>query len=184
MSGRMGTFTDHDAETALGLFAPPPGGADAYRAAHPRATPEELLETVYSDALFRMPSLHLAQANAAAGGTSFLFELCLASPAFGGVLGACHSLDVPLAFGTLDSPTGRQVFGEVPSPETLRVSEELKQAWARFAAAGDPGWAAHRPDQRLTRVLDTDSRTTPYPEETSRQIWENHTPAPYDLGTT
>ncbi|WP_018539319.1 MULTISPECIES: hypothetical protein [unclassified Streptomyces] len=41
----------------------------------PHATPEELLETVYSDALFRMPSLQLARVNAAAGGTSFLFEL-------------------------------------------------------------------------------------------------------------
>ncbi|GAA5140423.1 carboxylesterase family protein [Pseudonocardia adelaidensis] len=184
MAGRVGTFTDQDAHTALDLFAPPPDGADAYRAAFPRATPEELLETVSSDALFRMPSLHLARANAVAGGTSFLFELCLASRTFGGVLGACHSLDVSLAFGTLDSPTGRQVFGDPPSPEVLRVSQELQQAWARFAATGDPGWAAHRPDQRLTRVLDARSRTTPYPEEASRQIWEDHTPARFDIGTS
>ncbi|GAA5039814.1 carboxylesterase family protein [Thermocatellispora tengchongensis] len=184
MAGRMGTFTDHDARTALDLFAPQPHGADAYRAAHQRATPEELLETVYSDALFRMPSLHLAEANAVAGGTSFLFELCLAAPASGGVLGACHSIDVPLAFGTLDSPTGRQMFGDLPGPEAVRVSHELQQAWTRFVATGDAGWVAHRPDQRLTRVLDTESKTVPYPEEVSRRIWENHTPAPFDLETT
>lgn len=181
MMGRLGTFTDDDARTALELFAPGPGGAEAYRAAHSQATSEELLELVYSDALFRMPSLQLAQANQAAGGTSFLFELQLAATAAGGVLGACHSIDVPLAFGTLDSPTGRHVFGDRPTPEVSAVSRELQRGWVRFATAGDPGWPAHRPDRRLTRVLDTESKTLPYPEEASRRIWEGNDPAPFDV---
>ncbi|MFJ5725471.1 carboxylesterase/lipase family protein [Streptomyces sp. NPDC093149] len=181
MMGRLGTFTEDEARTALDLFAPAPGGADAYRAAHPRATSEELLELVYSDALFRMPSLQLAQANQAAGGTSFLFELQLAAPVSGGVLGACHSLDVPLAFGTLDSPAGRHFFGDRPAPEISAVSLELQRGWVRFATAGDPGWPAHRPERRLTRVLDIESKTLPYPEEASRRIWERHDPAPFDL---
>ncbi|MGK5627899.1 carboxylesterase/lipase family protein [Streptomyces sp. URMC 123] len=181
MTGRLGTFTDEDARTALELFAPAPDGPGAYRAACPGATPEELLETVHSDALFRMPSQQLAEANDAAGGTSFLFELRLASPALGGALGACHSLDVPLAFGTLDSPTGRQLFGDEPPAEAVTVSRELQRAWVRFATTGDPGWAAYRPDQRLTRVLDADARTLPYPEEASRRIWEGRPPAPFDL---
>nr|WP_242433951.1 carboxylesterase family protein [Streptomyces sp. CB01580] len=139
MMGRLGTFTEDEARTALDLFAPAPDGADAYRAAYPQATPEELIELVYSDALFRMPSLRLAQANQAAGGTSFLFELQLTAPASGGVLGACHSLDVPLAFGTLDSPTGRHLFGDRPTPVVSVVSRELQRAWVRFAATGDTG---------------------------------------------
>ncbi|MEU1673728.1 carboxylesterase family protein [Streptomyces roseifaciens] len=181
LSGRRGTFTEEDARTALDLFAPAPDGADAYRAAHPRATPEELLEAVYSDALFRMPSLQLAEANAAAGGTSFLFELRLPSPAFGGALGACHSLDVPLAFGTPDSPAGRGLLGSRPGPGAAAVSRELQQAWVRFATTGDAGWPAYRPDQRLTRVLDAESTTVPYPEDASRRIWEGRPPAPFDL---
>lgn len=181
MMGRLGTFTDDEARTALDLFAPAPGGADAYRAAYPRATSEELLELVHSDALFRMPSLHLARANQAAGGTSFLFALQLAAPGAGGVLGACHSLDVPLAFGTLDSPAGRHLFGDRPTPEVVAVSRELQRGWVRFATAGDPGWPAHRPERRLTRVLDVESKTSPYPEEASRRIWDRHDPAPFDL---
>ncbi|MER5615100.1 carboxylesterase family protein [Streptomyces sp. NPDC002215] len=181
MMGRLGTFTEDEARTALDLFAPAPDGTDAYRAAHPQATPEELLELVYSDALFRMPSLQLAQANQAAGGTSYLFELQLAAPASGGVLGACHSLDVPLAFGTLDSPAGRYLFGDRPTSEVSAVSRELQRAWVRFATTGDPGWPAHRPERRLTRVLDIESKTLPYPEDASRQIWERHDPAPFDL---
>ncbi|MFC5185540.1 carboxylesterase/lipase family protein [Actinomadura harenae] len=181
MMGRLGTFTEDDAHTALDLFAPPPDGPAAYRAAHPRATHEELLELVYSDALFRMPSLKLAEANRAAGGTSFLFELQLAATASGGVLGACHSLDVPLAFGTLDSPAGRQLFGDRAAPEVAAVSQELRRAWVGFATSGDPGWPAHGPEQRLTRVLDVESKTLPYPEAASRRIWEGHDPTAFDL---
>ncbi|MFF4407624.1 carboxylesterase/lipase family protein [Streptomyces sp. NPDC001404] len=181
MTGRLGRITDEDARTALDLFAPFPHGAQAYRAALPQAGPEELFESVYADACFRMPSLLLAEANAAAGGSSSLFELRLASPALGGVLGACHSLDVPLAFGTLDSPTGRQLWGDRPAPEAVAVSDELRQAWVRFATTGDPGWAAYEPDGQLTRVLDAESRTVPYPEQASRRIWEGRAPAPFDL---
>ncbi|GAA0437530.1 carboxylesterase/lipase family protein [Streptomyces luteireticuli] len=176
MTGRHGTFTGQDARTALDVFAPAPDGADAYRAAHPGATPEELLETVYSDALFRMPSLLLAGANTTAGGTSHLFEVAL-----DGALGACHSLDVPLAFGTLDSPTGRQLVGDPPSPGAVAASRELQQAWIRFVTSGDPGWAPYTPDRRLTRVFDAGTRTAPYPEDASRRIWEDRPPAPFGL---
>lgn len=181
MMGRLGTFTEDDARMALDLFAPTPDGDDAYRAVYPASTPGELLERVYSDALFRMPSLQLAEANQAAGGTSFLFELQLSAPGPSGIPGACHRLDVPLAFGTLDSPTGRRLFGDRPTPEVAAVPRELQQAWVRFATTGDPGWPAYRPGQRLTRVLDAESKTSPDPQAASRAIWDGHDPAPLDL---
>ncbi|GAB2495962.1 hypothetical protein GCM10027187_73380 [Streptosporangium sandarakinum] len=40
------------------------------------------------------------------------------------------------------------------------------------------GWAGYRPDQQLTRVLDAESETLPYPEHASRRIWEGHSLAP------
>ncbi|MFF3490448.1 carboxylesterase/lipase family protein [Streptomyces sp. NPDC002795] len=181
MSGRRGTFTEQDARAALELLAPQPHGADRYRAEFPQADPEELMETVYSDALFRMPSQQLAEANAAAGGISYLFELCWSTPALGGALGACHSLDIPLAFGTLDSPVGRQLLGEKPTSEALVLSRAFREAWIRFVTTEDAGWAAHRPDRRLTRVMDVVPETLPYPEQASRRIWDGHTPAPFDL---
>ncbi|MFI7465156.1 carboxylesterase/lipase family protein [Nonomuraea sp. NPDC049646] len=181
MSGRQGTFTEQDAHAALDLFAPRPHGPQAYRDGFPQAGPEELVETVYSDALFRMPSQLLAEANAVAGGSSYLFELCWAAPALGGALGACHSLDVPLAFGTPDSPVGAQLLGDEPAPEAVALSRELQEAWVRFVTTGEAGWAAHRPGLRLTRVLDAEPATLPYPEEVSRRIWAGHSPAPFDL---
>ncbi|WBP90729.1 carboxylesterase/lipase family protein [Kitasatospora cathayae] len=182
LAGRHGTFTEEEARTALRLLAPHPDGPDAYRAALPGATPGELLEAVTSDALFRIPSLHLAEGNTAAGGTSYLFELAYPAPAMGGVFGACHGLDLPLAFGSLDSPMGRHFLGDPPAPEAVGLSLELQQAWVRFVTVGDPGWAAHEPRQQLTRVLDTRSETVRYPEQASRTIWAGHTPTAFDLG--
>ncbi|MGW5049819.1 hypothetical protein [Actinokineospora sp. NPDC004072] len=181
MSGRYGTFTEEDARAALQLHAPQPDGSRAYRAAFPQAGPEDMVETVFSDALFRMPTQKLAEANAVAGGTSYLFELCWVAPVLGGILGACHSLDLPLAFGTLDSPVGTQLIGEKPTPEAVALSRELRESWVRFITTGNAGWPTHHPDKHLTRVLDTESKTVPYPEQASLQVWEGHSPAPFDL---
>lgn len=173
MMGVRGTFTEEDAATALAVFAP--GDPADYRAAYPDATPEDVVEIVYSDATFRMPSVLLAEANTAAGGASFLFEMCWESE----VYGACHSIDVPLAFGTLDCPTGVMFFGENPPDGARAVSRELLQTWVRFCATGDPGWPRYDADNRSTRLLDEEPVTAPYPEGRSLRIWRGRPPAPF-----
>ena len=160
MMGVRGTFTDDDARTALEVFAPRLDGPDAYRSAYPDAGPEELVEVVYSDATFRMPSLLLAEANAEAGGNTFLFELSYATEHFG----ACHSIDVPLAFATLDSPTGRLLRRPSHGRCPCGVAR-TPPGMGRFIIAGQPGWTRYNTDQRPTRVLATPSSTTTYPEE-------------------
>jgi para-nitrobenzyl esterase len=182
MGGGLGKITQKDASTALRGLAPGPDGEKAYRKGYPYASATTLFELVHSDTTFRMPSLHLAEAHTAAGGTGFLYELRWPTPAMGGALRACHGLDVPLLFGTFDSPFGRIMLGEQEPPaEALTLAGEIRRAWAAFAAHGDPGWPAYRADQRLTRLLDADSTTAPYPEEPSRQIWHGHHFEPFDL---
>ncbi|MEU1823388.1 carboxylesterase family protein [Streptomyces abikoensis] len=183
MSGGRDKVTDEDTTAALNAFAPGPDGPRAYRAAYPDATPVELFETVHSDVLFRMPSLHLAEAHTAGGGTAHLYELRRPAPVLGGALGAAHGLDVSLLFGTYDAPQARLLLGEGPVPEDLlAVGEEIRRSWTAFATHGDPGWPAHQAaDGRLTRLLDTEPSTAPYPEEPSRKVWEGRTVHPYDL---
>ncbi|MFI8941636.1 carboxylesterase/lipase family protein [Streptomyces syringium] len=181
-SGRAGKITEEDAATALRILGPGPDAERAYRSAFPDAGAEELFELVYSDMLFRMPSLYLAEAHSAAGGTSHLYELCWPSPAMGGALGASHAVDVPLLFGTFDSPAGRLLIGEgEPPAEALALAEEIRGAWAAFARHGDPGWPRHTADRRSTRLLDAEVRTAPYPQERSRRIWEGHAFDAFDL---
>jgi para-nitrobenzyl esterase len=180
LAGRLGKITEEDAATALQTLAPAADGEQVYRSAYPHADAETLFELVHSDAMFRMPALHLAQAHTAAGGTAFLYELRWPAPALGGTLGACHGLDVLLLFGTFSS--GRLLLGEEePSAEALTLAGEIRRAWTAFTSHGDPGWPTYRADQRLTRLLDADPSTAPYPEEPSRRIWNGHDLDPFDL---
>ena len=175
IDGVLGQVSEEQARDALQVFAPGPDGARRYREAFPAAGPEELYELVHSDWLFRMPSLHLAEAQAAAGGRAHLYELTWPAPGMGGVLGACHGLDVPLVFGNLDSGQPAMLIGEPPLREAEALSARMRAAWTAFAADGDPGWPAYDAEQRLVQLFDAPPAVTAYPEEASRLLWQQHT---------
>jgi para-nitrobenzyl esterase len=86
----------------------------------------------------------------------------------GGVLGACHGLDVPLVFGNLTTGQTAMLIGDV-SPEAAALSTQMRTAWVDFATNGDPGWPTF--DTGATRVFDREPEVTAYPEQVSRQIW-------------
>ena len=175
IDGTLGRVTEEQAETALRTLAPGPDGAHRYREAFPAAGPEELYELVNADWLFRMPTLHLAQAHAAAGGRTHFYELTWPAPGMGGALGACHGLDVPLVFGNLSSGQPALLIGETPSAEAEALSAWIRAAWTAFAADGDPGWPAYDTGQRLVQLMDSRPAVTDYPEEASRLLWQQHT---------
>jgi len=174
IDGVLGQVTAEQAGTALGTLAPGPDGARRYREAFPAAGPEELYELVNADWLFRMPTLHLAQAHAAAGGRTHLYELTWTAPGMGGILGACHGLDVPLVFGNLGSGHPAMLIGD-PTDEAEALSARVRAAWIAFAADGDPGWPGYEDEQRLTQLLDTQTAVTAYPERASELLWREHT---------
>ena len=107
IDGTLGQITEDQAAAALSLFAPGPDGAAQYRAAGD--SPDELYDRVHSDWLFRMPSLHLAEAHT---GRTYVYELTWPAPGMGGILGACHGLDVPLVFGNLTSGQPAMLLGD------------------------------------------------------------------------
>ncbi|MFF3437115.1 carboxylesterase/lipase family protein [Streptosporangium sp. NPDC002721] len=175
IDGVLGQVTREQAETALRMLAPGPDGASRYRRAFPEAADEELYELVNADWLFRMPSLHLADAQIAGGGRAHLYELTWPAPGLGGALGACHGLDVPLVFGNLGTGQTAALIGDPSSPAAEELSARIREAWTAFAAHGDPGWPAYDADRRLARLFDTPSTVTSYPEEASRLLWRDHT---------
>lgn len=175
IDGVLGQVTEDQAETALRKLAPGADGVRCYRESFPAATPEELYELVNADWLFRMPTLHLAQAHAAAGGRTYFYELTWTAPAFGGALGSCHGLDIPLVFGNLGSGQPALLIGEPVSADAEDLSARMRGAWTAFAADGEPGWPAYDTDQRLVQLLDARPAVTTYPEEASRLLWQQHT---------
>jgi para-nitrobenzyl esterase len=186
--GLRGKVTAETASQALEGLAPGQDIEASYRAAYPEADPEMLYELVYSDWLFRMPSLHLAQAHAAAGGRTFLYEVCYPAVTGDGEvgegLGACHAIDVPLVFGVFDGGIGQLLFGPRPPASAVTLSNLMRSQWAAFAADGDPGWPPYAPGRRTTRIFDDPPDVAGYPEEASLHIWDQHRFDVNDLDTS
>ncbi len=172
VTGRAGAVTPAEAARTAEVFAPQPA---RYLAHFP--DPEQLYEVVRSDWLFRMPSLHLAEAQLRAGGAAWLYELTWPAPGMGGSFGACHGLDVPLVFGNLTAGQPAVLIGE-PSAEAFALSAQMRRAWTDFALHGDPGWPAY--GLGTTHVFDVTPADGPYPEQLSREIWQ-HPPGVLDL---
>ncbi|MEU1192726.1 carboxylesterase family protein [Streptomyces sp. NPDC005859] len=184
MGGLLGKVTEDQATAVLRLFAPGGGtqGEQAYRSAFPDADPGELYERVQSDWLFHIPSLHLAEAQVAGGGRAHVYELTWPAPGAGGTLGACHGLDIPLLFGTYGADLGNLLFAGVEVTDEARaLTASFHRSWTSFAKTGDPGWPAYDPERRLVQVLDVEPEVRPYPEETSRRLWEGHDFPPLPL---
>jgi para-nitrobenzyl esterase len=174
-SGGPESITPGESERALRSLPSSPDAAQSYRAAYPEADHRQLYQFVCSDFVYRMPTLQMAQAHAAGGGATFLYEFCFdASP-----IGAAHTTEIPLVFGTLDSPVGSALYGS--AAQAGAVSREMSAAWRSFAANGDPGWAAYDAVGQLTRVFDVESRTTRYPEHASQRIWAGYPFDPFTL---
>ncbi|MFI6538249.1 carboxylesterase/lipase family protein [Nonomuraea sp. NPDC050547] len=147
-----------DTAQALKTLAPPQAGV-VYRTAYPEA---ELQLRLMSDWLFRMPSTLLADAHT---GPTYAYELTWAPTA----LGACHGLDVPLTFGTLDSELARLLTGG--SSEAEGLSAQFRSAWTRFAATGSPGWPEYEPVNAMTHLFDVTPSDVGDPESATRALW-------------
>lgn len=165
--------TDEQVTATLHCLAPDLDGRAVYRAAYPEASSAQLYEIVNSDWLFRMPCLHLAEAQHTGGGRAWVYELCWS---FNQELGASHSLDFLLVLDTLSIDDVRSHPSARPNAanEVSRVSDQMRTDWVRFATTGNPGWAPYESETRTTRVYDAEPTTQPYPEERSRRIWCTH----------
>jgi len=172
MQGRLGRVTEEQADAVLDQFAPAPDGPAGYRKAYPHADPNAMLEVAYSDWLFRMPTLHLAQAHAMSGGSTYLYELTAQSP--NGPFGACHALDLPLLFGDYTQTIGALLVGPNPPADFVRLGDLMRREWLNFAICGAPGWLPYGTEHRTTRIYDLQPDVVSYPEDVSMRLWERH----------
>ncbi|MFI6365551.1 carboxylesterase/lipase family protein [Nocardia sp. NPDC050630] len=165
---------------AFDHLGPGADGDRLYRTAYPDATRSQRFELLNTDWLFRMPSLHLADAAHAGGGPVWLYELAWS---FNSEQGASHCLDFLLLFGTLSPDEVRAHRSAHPNAanEITRVAQHMRTDWVNFATTGNPGWAPYDPQTRTTRVYQAEPIIQPYPEEISRRIWSAHQFGTLDL---
>ncbi|HEU4439619.1 MAG TPA: carboxylesterase/lipase family protein [Methylomirabilota bacterium] len=138
--------------------------------------PGDLWFAIESDRTMRHPAMALAGAQAAHQGHTYAYLFTWPSPALGGMLGACHALDLPFVFGTLAHPMFRPFAGK--RPEARALAERMQDAWIAFARtgrpdhAGLPAWPAYDPSSRRTMILDRQCRVESAPREPERAFWD------------
>ena len=180
-----GGVADDDAlHRRVGHLAPDGGAADlvaAYRAGRPDATAADVLNAVYTDVVFRMPAIRLLEAQVAHHpDRTFQYLFSWRSRAFGGVLGACHALEIPFVFNTTGAPGAEMFLGEPPdAPGVADLALAMHDAWAAFAHTGRPhhdglphDWPAFDTDRRPVMEFGESIGVVDDPAAAERRFWE------------
>jgi para-nitrobenzyl esterase len=142
----------------------PAAAVDAYRTASP-AAPGLVMGEVMTDWFYRIPALRLAEAVPG----SHVYEFGWESPVDG--LGACHALELPFVFDTLDDPGAAAMTGGAAPPE---LAAAMHRAWVAFASTGDPGWPAYLPRRTVAGFgtgVDATVEMHEDPRGALRELW-------------
>lgn len=113
-----------------------------------------------------------AEERARAGAPAWVYQLDFGSRT-DPRRGAFHTMDIPLAFGTLDAP-GSQTG---TAPDARAASEALQGAFVAFAKTGDPNhrglptWPRHDLDRRATLIVDAVTRVENDPRRWQRELF-------------
>jgi carboxylesterase type B len=141
-----------------------------YRSIRPDASAGELYSSILTDWFFRIPAIRMAEAHTKGSGATYMYEFAWKSPKFDGMLGACHALEIPFVFDTLDKEGYEEIMGSEP-PQQL--ADAMHAAWVAFATSGNPGWPQYELSRRATMWFDTKQELVDDPRSEERVLWED-----------
>jgi para-nitrobenzyl esterase len=147
-----------------------------YRANRPEADWASIWLAIETDRVFRMPAIRTAEAQAKYQPDVFSYLYTWESPGFGGLLGACHAIEIAFVFGCLDLPGGENFVGT--GPEVERLADRTMDAWLAFAKSGDPShagigpWQRYDTKRRATMELGAECRVVDDPFGAERALWD------------
>jgi len=178
MDPAMAALTEADLKKKLAAMLPGPGADElvevygkALQKRGESATPANILSAINTDLMFRMPSLDLVEAQRENKTPVYSYIFTWNSPSMGGVLKACHALEIGFVFGKYDP-----MFCGA-GPEADKLSECMQEAWLAFAKTGNPSskctgeWPEYGKD-RKTMVFGKASHMEAAPFEAERAVWE------------
>lgn len=135
-------------------------------AAYEGASAFEQFNSFMTDKVFAEPCWRLLEAQARHA-PCFAYRCDWSSRFLGGVMGACHGIELGFLFGAYRTGLPGAFFGRGAAADAL--SEALRTAWTRFAHTGEPGWPAYEADARQTMIFgDTLPRVVSRPQEARR----------------
>jgi para-nitrobenzyl esterase len=147
-----------------------------YTQARADTSPELAWIDIMSDLVFRMPAIRLAEGQVRQGAPVWMYRFDWESPAFGGILGAAHAMDISFVFNTLDTPLSRTFTGDSPSRQPL--ADLMHATWAAFIRSGTPAiaslptWPPYDLVRRATMIFGDMPQVVDDPQWQVRALWE------------
>jgi para-nitrobenzyl esterase len=146
-----------------------------YADARPGAGFHQIIGALETDRMFRVPAVRLADAQSAHNPGVWMYRFDWRTPVFGGLLGACHALELPFVFNTLHGGLAQQFCGP-EAPQAL--ADRVHAAWVAFVGVGDPShndlpeWRRYEPGDRSTMHFDVECTTSRQPNESELALWD------------
>lgn len=146
-----------------------------YRAGHSAPSVRDRFLALGTYASFVDGMLRTADAQAEHDAPVWTYRFDIGSPAFGGILGSCHALEIPFVFDHLDLPGTDRFTGSGHDVE--RVAKQMHQAWIGFARRTDPDhadmphWPRYDAAKRTTMVFGRSSCAEEDLWGAERRVW-------------
>jgi para-nitrobenzyl esterase len=101
-----------------------------------------------------------------------MYEFAWPSPVGNGMFGACHALEIPFVFDTLDQGPGQMLGNLLGDDPPQEIATAMHAAWTSFIRDGDAGWPEYELPRRATMRFDTLSGPVDDPRAWERSLWE------------
>jgi len=156
----------------LRVDIPPEWVVAQYRGRFPGWTPERIFYAATTAGRSWPGQVIEADARAKAGAPTWVYQVDFQSPTQPR-RGAPHTMDIALAFGTLEAEGSYTGTGA----EARALSAAVMKAFTAFARKGDPNgagvpaWPAYRLPERRTMVWDVRSSAIPDPRRWERELF-------------
>ncbi len=138
--------------------------------------PKELLDSIVTDLMFRVATLQILEAQSKYQPNTYNYLFTWETSAFNGRFGACHALELPFVFNTLEQPGMKALVGNSSNTKTL--CENMMDAWLSFAHGGNPNhdgipqWPPYDKNIRATLLFGKEFKIANALFEKERKAWD------------
>ncbi len=139
--------------------------------------PKEVMNALLTDNIFRISTIRLLEAQSKYQSNTYNYLFTWPSPGFNGELGACHALEIPFVFNTLNNPSFADFVGK--SPDLNDISYKVMDAWISFARTGNPNhdgipnWPSYDVEKRSTLLIDHEFKVVEKFLDKERAAWDD-----------
>ena len=152
------------------------GAAPDVIAAYAEGSAYERFNAMMTDKAFTVPAIRMLEAHAAHAPV-YGYRFDWRSKLLGGMLGACHALELGFVFGTYNEKLAGTFFGTGPVADAL--SSTMMDAWVAFARTGNPmtgstgAWPCYDSTARETMIFgDGPPHMMSAPNDARRKAWD------------